>query len=264
MAALLHQPPKKIIIKRLQPAARTNAEASFNILNLGTPLDTRLIGQIRIFEPVHGLDLWYFPDFLTAEEANSLHDHLLSSVPWFRVQYKSFGQLRTTPRYTTCFGCDDSGPNNSKYKKPVQAWPQVLQDLQTLARSSIPIQAPKANCILMNYYKESSDSITWHSDDERFLGSNPTILSFSLGGTRTFRIRHKQRLSPTRDFTLKQGSLLIMGGQTQHFWEHSVPKCSQIDKPRMNITMRHAINYAGTNNYYKYNRGDGEPVKLAP
>ncbi|RAK99559.1 uncharacterized protein BO80DRAFT_426543 [Aspergillus ibericus CBS 121593] len=43
------------------------------------------------------------------------------------------------------------------------------------------------NFILVNYYATTEDSIAYHSDDERFLGPNPTIASLSLGARRDFR-----------------------------------------------------------------------------
>jgi alkylated DNA repair dioxygenase AlkB len=39
----------------------------------------------------------------------------------------------------------------------------------------------KYNFSLVGYYVTSADSISFHSDDERFLGPGPVIASFSLG-----------------------------------------------------------------------------------
>ena len=37
---------------------------------------------------------------------------------------------------------------------------------------------------------------------------------------------------------LKHGTLLIMGGEMQHFWQHSAPKRKKIKKARVNLTFR--------------------------
>ncbi|WP_313937327.1 alpha-ketoglutarate-dependent dioxygenase AlkB [Anabaena azotica] len=37
---------------------------------------------------------------------------------------------------------------------------------------------------------------------------------------------------------LTQGSLLIMKGSTQHFWQHQIPEASKTIKERINLTFR--------------------------
>ena len=62
-----------------------------------------------------------------------------------------------------------------------------------------------------------------HSDDERELGPQPLIASLSLGGSRTLIFKHK--ISGERfKLLLLGGSLLIMQGDTQHYWQHGINK----------------------------------------
>ena len=75
------------------------------------------------------------------------------------------------------------------------------------------------NSVLINLYRDGNDSNGWHADDEPELGRNPIIASLSLGATRRFDLRHtstKEKLS----LELEPGSLLIMGGELQHYWKH--------------------------------------------
>ncbi len=65
----------------------------------------------------------------------------------------------------------------------------------------------------------------------------------------------------TLKYNMTNGALLIMQGETQHNWLHSVPKRKSYVEPRINITLRKAINVDGTNNYYKYNVGTGAEYK---
>ena len=44
--------------------------------------------------------------------------------------------------------------------------------------------------------------------------------------------------SPSISIQLENGSLLVMKGTTQSFWQHSVPKTAKIAKPRINLTFR--------------------------
>lgn len=85
-----------------------------------------------------------------------------------------------------------------------------------------------------------SDSISWHSDDEKELGTNPTVASLSLGGERTFQIRHKTT-KEKQSMVLNNGSLIVMGGTMQHHWQHCVPKTTKPIAARINLTFRNIL-----------------------
>lgn len=152
------------------------------------------------------------------------------------------------------------------------------------------------NFCLVNYYASGADSISYHSDDERFLGDLPAIASFSLGARRDFMLKHKpppataaaaaaaaamkDKVSGTvgsdaggcgrpKDsidtakpikLPLGSGDMILMRGTTQANWLHSIPKRSgknEADGGRINITFRRAMVKGGTDNYYRYNVGNG-------
>lgn len=63
---------------------------------------------------------------------------------------------------------------------------------------------------------------------------------------------------------LGNGDMVLMRGTTQGRWLHSVPKrvgkgggAGGREKGRINITFRKALVRGGTENYYRYNVGDG-------
>ena len=93
------------------------------------------------------------------------------------------------------------------------------------------------NSVLANYYRGGQDSVAWHSDNEPELGVNPIIASVSLGGTRCFQMRHKKIAEERYALELEHGSLLVMQGPTQHFWQHQIPK-RKYALPRINLTFR--------------------------
>lgn len=93
------------------------------------------------------------------------------------------------------------------------------------------------NSLLLNYYRDGKDSIGWHSDNERELGVNPVVPSISLGEERVFQIRHTKS-KEKKEYILKHGSLLIMSGTMQHYWQHSVPKSNKVNGGRINLTFR--------------------------
>jgi alkylated DNA repair dioxygenase AlkB len=75
----------------------------------------------------------------------------------------------------------------------------------------------------------------WHADDEPEMGS--IIGSLSLGATRKFRIRHNITRE-TRTFLVTSGTLIIMSGTMQQFWQHEVPKTKLPVGERINLTFR--------------------------
>ena len=74
----------------------------------------------------------------------------------------------------------------------------------------------KFNSVLLNFYRSGSDSVSWHSDDEKELGEEPIIGSVSFGGTRRFRLRNKEDKKQIHTYELENGILLLMKGKTQN------------------------------------------------
>ena len=88
------------------------------------------------------------------------------------------------------------------------------------------------NSVLMNWYRNGEDYLNWHTDDEPELGKNPTIASVNFGETRDFRVCHKDDHQLKFTVPLQHGSLLIMSGEMQHFWQHEVPKRKKVQHSR--------------------------------
>ena len=99
--------------------------------------------------------------------------------------------------------------------------------------------AARYNSVLLNLYRDGNDSVSWHRDNEKEFGLNPVIASVTFGETRPFQIRHKFRKDVKKlEIPLTHGSLLVMGGPMQHYWEHQIPKTSKQILPRINLTFR--------------------------
>jgi alkylated DNA repair dioxygenase AlkB len=93
------------------------------------------------------------------------------------------------------------------------------------------------NSCLLNLYHNGDEGMAWHSDDEKTLGENSAIASFSFGAERKFSFKHKQT-KETVSMMLEHGSLLVMKGTTQTHWLHCLPKSKRITTPRVNLTFR--------------------------
>ncbi|MCJ1355837.1 MAG: hypothetical protein MMC33_005829 [Icmadophila ericetorum] len=183
--------------------------------------------------------------------------------------------------FTTVFGVDETSrftPDGTlidaqtsklipKEKYPTCQPRPIPHCLDELRKITEVFTSSTYNFCLVNYYASGNDSVSYHSDDEQFLGPNPSIASFSLGAKRDFLMKHKppKNAPPTPGLerplklALASGDMVLMRGPTQSNWLHSIPKRKggESDKGRINITFRKAMVKYGTENYYRYNVGNG-------
>jgi alkylated DNA repair dioxygenase AlkB len=129
-------------------------------------------------------------------------------------------------------GATYSYSGTTRYPKP---WIQLLLEIKQRVEQAAGV---RYNSLLINQYRDGTDSVSWHSDDESDLGRNPSIASVSFGAVRSFHLRHRQDKHLGHKLDLGHGSLLLMQGPTQHYWHHQVPKTSRVVGPRINLTFR--------------------------
>ncbi len=156
-------------------------------------------------------------------------------ICWQQDYMKLYGKAIPLPRLTAWHGDPGKSYEYSGIKSEPHPWNSGLTHL----KERIEQCAEHAfNCVLLNWYRDGQDSLSWHADDEKELGISPVIASANFGATRDFLIRknddHAQKLS----IPLKHGTLLLMQGDMQHHWQHSVPKRPKIKENRFNLTFR--------------------------
>jgi alkylated DNA repair dioxygenase AlkB len=160
------------------------------------------------------------------------------SLIWKHEPIKIFGKLVMQPRLTAWHGDPDKIYKYSTVTMIPQAWTQDLSKIKSQVEAMANTKFTNA---LLNLYRNGQDSMGWHADDERELGRNPVIASVSFGETRIFQMRHLQLTDLKLNIELKNGSLLIMKGETQHHWQHCLPKTKSFNGLRINITFRKII-----------------------
>lgn len=197
-------------------------------------------------EPQHlvlpGAEIWYEPCFLPQTEADALWAELEATVAFKVDKIFMYGKLSPLPRETAWFGDPGRTYRYSGIRMTPEPWNAPLQGI----RERVEARAGTTfNSVLLNRYRDGKDKVAWHADDEPDLGETPLIASVSLGGVRTFKLRWKNRAerdqgtAPAEQrFELAHGSLLLMGGETQRYWEHEVPATARQVAPRLNLTFR--------------------------
>lgn len=180
-------------------------------------------------------DIAYFPDFLSAEEAEYYLTIFQKETAWQQDDIKLFGKTYKQPRLTALYGEKGKSYRYSNITMhPTAFTPSLLEIKYKIEEKCDTI----FNVVLLNLYRDGSDSNGWHSDNEKELGTNPVIASLSLGANRMFQLRNKADKKLRRNIELTSGSLLLMKGTTQHFWQHQIPKTKKKVLPRINLTFR--------------------------
>lgn len=176
----------------------------------------------------------YYPNFFSKSESDLLLKALRSSIVWKQESMNMYGKKIDFPRLTAWYGNNDKPYSFSGITLQPLPW---TNEILTIKSKIEPIAKTVFNSVLLNLYRDGNDSISWHTDAEKELGINPIIASVNFGATRKFQLRHiktKEKL----EIELTHGSLLIMQGELQHFWQHQVPKTSKPVGERINLTFR--------------------------
>lgn len=138
------------------------------------------------------------------------------------------------PRLIAWYGADDQPYSFSGITLQPNSWTNELLEIKNKIE---PVANVTFNKVLLNLYRNGKDSVSWHTDAELALGKNSIIASVNFGATRKFQLRHiktKEKL----EIQLTHGSLLIMQGELQHYWQHQVPKTIKKIGERINLTFR--------------------------
>ena len=205
------------------------------------------IDQYLLFDDptVEDLDLpggnaTVYKGFLTHVESLDYFSRLEAGkegIEWGQEKIRMFGQEHPIPRLTAWYGDPGKAYTYSGIKMEPLAWTKPLSELKDKISH---LTNASFNSLLCNLYRDGQDCVSWHSDDEPELGTEPVIASLSLGGTRKFNMRRKDDKSVRRSVDLGSGDLLIMRGLTQQLWQHEIPRTTKKDKqtPRINMTFR--------------------------
>jgi len=176
----------------------------------------------------------YFPDFFSKLDSDMFFNFLLNKIIWKQESMNMYGKKINFPRLTAWYGNNDKPYSFSGIILYPNPWNPEILDIK---KRIDPIANVNFNSVLLNLYRNGNDSISWHSDAERELGINPVIASVNFGATRTFQLKHTNT-NKKIEFELNHGSLLIMRGELQHYWQHQVPKTSNQVGERINLTFR--------------------------
>ena len=181
--------------------------------------------------------VYFLPDFLDQLTAEEIFKHLKSEIDW----RESYGRSQKMPLPRMQCWMSDPGVKAKLYQKEgAMEWsPPVFQLKKNLEEYlQLNVFPAKFDYVLMNKYRNGFDHIGFHRDDEAEEPGKNIIASVSFGSTRKFIIKHRKDRKKMYTFDLKHGSLIVMSGDTQLNWVHSIPEDLLIVKSRINLTFR--------------------------
>ncbi|RBL93596.1 alpha-ketoglutarate-dependent dioxygenase AlkB family protein [Chitinophaga flava] len=180
-------------------------------------------------------ELAYYPHFFNKAESDTYMQTLLDTIAWKQESMRMYGKEVLFPRLMAWYGDVATSYSFSGNTFVPQPWTQALTDIRDRIT---PTAGTTFNSVLLNLYRDGNDSMGWHADDEPELGPQPVIASVNFGAARRFLLRYKSDHHLKHEILLEHGSLLIMKGTLQQYWEHQVPKTSRQISGRINLTFR--------------------------
>lgn len=204
----------------------------------------RLFNDTDIFfQGKHGKTIFDLPDtdlvlvdgFIPKELSDHYYNVLLAETQWREYEMPMYDKTVKAPRMIAWHEDKENAGADPDT-------PELSAELTAIREKVEAETEVKYNSVLLNLYRNGTDSVAWHSDKNTSSGKETIIASVTFGETRMFRLRHKFRKDlPQVEIPLYHGSLLLMAGDTQTFWEHQVPKTTKPVLPRINLTFRRIL-----------------------
>lgn len=179
----------------------------------------------------------YFPNLISFQKGLDLYEHLISALQWHQPTIQVYGKSHPIPRLQCFVADDDVHYAYSNHQLDNHSWTKPLAAMRSKLQSHYN---QSFNALLLNWYRDGHDTMGWHSDDEAELGAEPLIISISLGAARKFKIKHKTT-GLQWELMLEHGSCLVMSGNSQQLFQHSLPKQSKVKGGRINLTFRSIV-----------------------
>jgi alkylated DNA repair dioxygenase AlkB len=183
-------------------------------------------------------NLKYYPNFIPPAQATNIMQTLQESLAWRQEQITLYGKAHNVPRLQAWYGDENAGYKYSNLTMRPLPWAPVLHELKQKCEHA---SNRCFNSVLANLYRQGQDGMGRHADNEPELGMQPVIASLSFGAVRNLDFYHNKSKEKVR-LPLENGSLLVMSGDTQTYWQHSVAKTKKELAARINLTFRYIHN----------------------
>jgi alkylated DNA repair dioxygenase AlkB len=179
----------------------------------------------------------YLPAWIDATEADRMLTALRAELAWEQREVVLFGRRVLQPRLIAW-----AGALGYRYSGQTLEPRAPTPSTAVLMARAVEHTRVRFNHVLVNRYRDGSDSIGLHADDEPELGPDPIVATLSLGATRRFVLKPRRaRLGRSHFLDVHHGSLLVMGGTCQRHYVHGVPRQVGAAAERISLTFRRLL-----------------------
>jgi alkylated DNA repair dioxygenase AlkB len=168
----------------------------------------------------------YCPGWLSGSDI--VFDALAGEARWQQRTVHMYDRMLPEPRLTSGWSTDAED----------ETLPPMLREMAEALSARYPVEFDR---IWVNLYRDGQDSVAWHGDRNRLVMTRPLVATVSLGARRKFLLRPRGTSRALHRLEPGHGDLVVMGGECQAEWEHTVPKTKQPVGARMSVTIRHSV-----------------------
>lgn len=199
----------------------------------------RVRGQrgTRNFEIMKIEGLEQLPGHFSTSQCGRLFELLRSEIDWQSEEIKLFGKTLLAPRLSSYRGDRGALYRYSGVDRIPEPWTPALRELREALSRLAGVEFNSVLCLL---YRDGSDSMGLHSDDERDLDPRSPICSVSFGATRVMLWRSKDGMRREK-LELGDGDVLTMQPGVQRAWKHGIAKTRRKVDERINLTFRRVV-----------------------
>ena len=156
---------------------------------------------------------------------DELFELLQADAPWQQRERWMYDKQVLEPRLVAAWAGDELGQ-----------LPEQLQEIRAAVSGRYRVDF---DSVLVNLYRDGRDGVAWHGDTVRKRLPEAVVVTVGLGERRRFLLRPGASGPAVHTLRSGHGDLVVMGGRTQHDWQHTVPKERRAGA-RMSVTMRHS------------------------
>jgi len=159
---------------------------------------------------------------------------LRDTVAWQHPHYDNpDGRRVYLPRLTA--NCGEESYDYSGLTFDPLPWTPLLASLRDIAAALVD---PPLNALILQRYRDGRDRVHWHADDNPRQHQPVTIVSVSLGASRTMQFRREADKADKLSIALHSGDVLVMRGDLQQTHRHRIPRTAAPCGERINLTFR--------------------------
>lgn len=177
----------------------------------------------------------FYKQILISDEIilHKIYQYFLK-IEWSNDVYQMYGKTIMPKRKTFMYGKNYTYSGNTKISVPFD---KQIHYLSQLIEKQLKLPKNYFNACLLNFYPDGEAGLFYHKDDEEEMNKNAPIVSFSIGATRKFYLKHDKTKEVVK-LEHKSGGILVMNPETQKDWIHSIPKDKNIRSGRISLTFR--------------------------